>query len=384
MCTIDCNTSSHFQFGLVSTHTHHFLFSFARIIHLYHHHSTVQQYKMPTNKFKRQSNGVGSKILNVFALATIFALSVFCIVQVSTTVVAPVKVKQAQDRLISNLPADGFPRILIAGPCSGSSAIVKFTKVILESHGYDVFHGSEPLLRPEQKNVFYVNARTSLHQRFNREPTRNEILSESLVLYNQKSFQTNRILLIKANSIPKLVIDTLKTMGARFAFTYRSNVLDRAVCAVRDCFLKGDPIGCQVFSNGTRADMCFNRRHIDEKLMANFDTDKLHSYMEYKERQNEDRIGMFTRSFSPSTFAAYEDLFKFEYSRSEETLKESVHAWTDLLQSFGDINKTTVEAALMPYWDTRPKNQPHSTVIFNIEEVKGSLLESPFETFLRK
>jgi len=321
----------------------------------------------------------------MFKLATILALSVFCSVQVSTTVMdIGVKVKQAQDRLISNLPADGFPRILIAGPCSGSSATVKFTKVILEAHGYDVFHGSEPLLRPEQNNNFYDDARTSLQQRINREPTHDEILSESLFLYNQKAFQANKILLMKANHIPKVVIDTLENMGARFAFTYISNVLDRAVCSARDCFLKGAPIGYQVFHNGTRADMCFNRRHIDEKVMANFDTDKLHSYMEDKKRDNEDRIGMFTRSFSPSTFAAYEDLFEFEYSRSEETLKKSVHAWTDLLRNFGDINKTTVEAALMPYWDTRPKIQPHSTVIFNIEEVKGSLLESPFETFLRK
>ena len=321
----------------------------------------------------------------MFALSTILAFAVFCAVQVSTTVVTPFEVKQAQqDQLISsNLPADGFPRILIAGPCSGSSATVKFTKVILEAHGYDVFHGSEPLLRPEQKNSFYDDARTSLKQSFNREPTRNEILSESLFLYNQKAFQTNRILLIKANHIPKQVKDTLENMGARFAFTYRSNVLDRAVCAARDCFLKEDPIGRQVFLNGTTADMCFNRRHIDEKLMANFDTDKLHSYMEDKERQNEDRIDMFTRSFSPSKFAAYEDLFEFEYSRSEETLKKSVHAWADLLQSFGDINKATVEAALIPYWNTRPKKPSHSTVIYNIEEVKGSLLESPLEMYLR-
>jgi hypothetical protein len=344
---------------------------------------TVHTHDQIFNKMS-QSN-CGSRIQPILAI-TILILTVLYSIQFSDLsgafpTIGYKEEPRPQATRIKNLTADGSPRILIAGPCSGSSATMKFAKVILEAHGYLVFHGSEPLLRPNQKNSFYKEGRANLNNRNITKPTRDEILSESLILYNQKAVRNNKILLIKANHIPMEVMNTLKKMRSKFAITVRSNILDRAVCAVRDCFSKNDPIGHQVFRNGTAAEVCFKRRHTTEKVMADFnDTEKLLSYMHDKEKQNDKRIEMFTKKFAHSKYAAYEDLFMFEYSHTKEIFQISVKAWTDMLQSFGDIEEHIVKAALMPFRDTRQKPS-HSSVIYNAEEIKNLLQGTPFQSY---
>ena len=80
---------------------------------------------------------------------------------------------------------------------------------------------------------------------------------------------------------------TLESLNAKFAFTYRKNTLGRAVCSVRDCFIKERSIGHQVFPNGTEIDLCYSRRSSSEKVMAEIDDfQELLSYTEEKECLN--------------------------------------------------------------------------------------------------
>jgi len=282
------------------------------------------------------------------------------------------------------IPADGFPRVLIAQPCSGSSATIIFTQVILKAHGYDILHGSQPLLRPHQKDRFYDDAKASLKESLARDPTHKEIRLESLILYNKRAILKNQIVLFKLNNLQDDVMDTLQSMNTKFAFTYRRNTLDRAICSVRDCFVTDSPFGHQVFPNGTMSDLCFNRRQSQHKVMAMFDDGQaLISYMEEKERILEQRIERYSPSIAPSKGVAYEDLFAFEYTSSEKVLESSVKEWCNLLRSFGDINEFTVKEALTPYWNSRKLEPSHSSVIHNANEIKEALEDSPFQAYFR-
>jgi len=282
------------------------------------------------------------------------------------------------------ISADGFPRVLIAEPCSGSSATVMFTEVILKAHGYDILHAGEPLLRPHQKDHFYDDANTRLKESLGRDPTHEEIRSESLILYNKRAILKNKIVLFKINNLQDDVLDTLQSMNTKFAFTYRRNTLDRAICSVRDCFVRDSPFGHQVFPNGTMSDLCFNRRQGQQKVMAMFDDGQaLISYMENKERILEQRIERYSPSIAPSKGVAYEDLFAFEYTSSEQVLESSVKEWCNLLRSFGDINEVTVQEALTPYWNSRKVEPSHSSVIHNANEIKEALEDSPFQAYFR-
>merc|ERR1719444_448782 len=54
----------------------------------------------------------------------------------------------------------------------------------------------------------------------------------------------------------------LKQMDTRVVYAYRENILDHAVCKVRDCFT--DHYGIPVNGRGQRSDLCFNRRAGDK------------------------------------------------------------------------------------------------------------------------
>ena len=251
---------------------------------------------------------------------------------------------------LGSLPTDQSPRVLIAEPCSGSSATIQFTAIILRAHGFEVMHGGQPLLRPKQKNRFYADAKISLQISLQRDPTKMEILSESFVQFSQRAAHVNKIFLFKANKIPKEIMDTLESLNAKFAFTYRRNTLDRAICSVRDCFLEDRPIGHEVYVNGTESDLCFGRRESNEKVMAEIDdVPMLFSYMEDEERTHIKRIEEFSGVIAPSKVAAYEDLFAFEYMKSQRDFrKKSVKHWRDMLRNYCEIREEVAKEASMP------------------------------------
>ena len=325
-----------------------------------------------------------SLTLTCLALATVSEYQTQVLVMNNTGMAAfDNRVTKSSDPVLP--AADGFPRVLIAQPCAGSSATIKFATVILEAHGYAVLRGGQPLLRPKKKDRFYNDAKHSLKQSLGRDPSHHEIMSESLILFNKRAVLENQIVLFKVNNIPKYIMDTLESMDTKFAFTYRRNTLDRAICAVRDCFVADIPIGHQVFPNGTVSDLCFNRRFSHEKVMAKFDdVELLMSYMEGKDRSNEKRVEAFSTIVAPSTDVAYEDLFAFEYTNSVRVLESSVKEWCNLLRNFGDIREDVVKEVLIPYWNSMEMEKSHSSVIYNANEIKDALDASPFRDYYRK
>jgi putative lipase involved disintegration of autophagic bodies len=174
------------------------------------------------------------------------------------------------------------------------------------------------------------------------------------------------------------MLKTLEEMGAKYAFTYRDNVFDRAICVTRDCFQKTS-LGYQVFSNGTEADLCFQRRQFSqEKILAYINnTDVLIDFMKRMKQQNEERMVFYKPFVSPAEMWSYEDLFLFEYTDSQAIYDQSVKAWSSFLRNFADIQETKVEKALRLYRNSRPPPSPHSDVVYNIESVTKELSKDP-------
>jgi hypothetical protein len=292
-------------------------------------------------------------------------------------------------RKTKRLPADGFPRVLISSACSGSSATLKFSHSILEAHGYDVFVGSEPvgtIIPNHRTNDFYNQAKKNLEDRFNREPTPKEITIESIRLNNEKALSENKILLIKINNIWKEGGEVLSKMGTKFAFSYRSNLIDRAICVVRDCF-QNESFGHPVFLNGTRSDSCFNRRSSkEEKVLANItNTDSFINFIIKKESENRHRIRKHQSYLTPkATVQSFEKLFQFEYTDNEEILEESVKLWCKLLGNFVEtIDENIVREVLRPHMNVLPPLSPHSTLIYNYDVIEETLARVTSPLLLR-
>jgi hypothetical protein len=266
---------------------------------------------------------------------------------------------------------DDFPRMIITGPCSGSSITIQVAKHILEAHGYQVFAGKEPNV--PRRNRFYDEALEKLRKRLKKEPTSSQIVAESFKILNDITIKRGKILLIKLSNIREDMLEPLKEMGAKYAFTYRDNVLDRAVCVTRDCFQKNN-LGYQVFSNGTRSELCFDRRKSKDKILAYINnTDAMIDFMQRLKIENEKRLVDYKPFVTPAEMWSYEELFVFEYTDSRKVFDQSVQMWSGFLKNFAAINQTKVEEVLSLYRNSRPLPSPHSSVIYNINDVKRAL-----------
>lgn len=264
--------------------------------------------------------------------------------------------------------ADGFPRLLITSPCSGSSATVRFSRKILEAHGYKVHVGDEPGV--PSRNHFYDAAKANLEAKLKRKPTAREIVIESFKLYNEKAFSRNAILLIKINHVWGETGKELVQMGAKFAYAHRSNIIDRAICVVRDCF-QNEKFGHQVYANGTASDSCFSRRKSPEKVQAYInDIGALVDYMTRKQRDDLNRMNNYeTYIVPPAEIQTYEELFQFEYTPNQQIFEHSVKAWCKLLGNFINVDESIVRETLRPYQNSLPPLPPHSELIYNYKQV---------------
>ena len=283
-----------------------------------------------------------------------------------------------------DLPADGHPRVIFASPCSGSSATIQFTERILRAHGYNISHGGQPILKKPKEIL--EKAKELFRAKMDREPTLQETLGEAFAFYNERAKKDGQIVLFKINNPSHEVLNSLNQLGTKFAYTYRSNVLDRAICASRDCFTKGR-LGHPVHANGTEADACFNRRQhsSDDILLANFsDTRALIAQMEEWEIKDERTKNHYKSLYDPAKALAYEDLFRFEYTDSEYIFKQSVEAWCAFLQTFGDIKVPTVERVLLAYRNSRPPRSPYEETIYNFDDVKKTFEGSKFNDYLSR
>ena len=281
------------------------------------------------------------------------------------------------------LPPDGHPRGLIVSPCSGSSATIQFTKRILQAHGYNVSHGGQPILHKPKKILDVAKERLQTKMKKDQEPTLSETLGETFQVFNERATKNGKIFLFKIHYLfDDEITESLEQLGTKFALSYRNNVLDRAICASRDCFAQGT-LGHQVYTNGTRADTCFDRRNINnETFLANFnDTKSLLSKMRKWASEDVALKNEYKRFYDPGEAVAYEDLFEFEYTDSDEVFQQSIQAWSRFLRGLADINIPILENVLIKHKNSLQATPPYHEVIYNFDEVKAAIEGSEFEHF---
>jgi hypothetical protein len=279
---------------------------------------------------------------------------------------------------------DMLPRMLVMGGCSGSSFIMLVAMKLLEVHGIPfVWFDDTEMLKPE-KNKFYTweTGMGSAMKKANE-----DALSRGGVL----AFQAMTNMLTTEGSGEQGgqvevtwddVKDDLKGMGTHVVYAKRENLLDHAVCKVRDCFTS--QFGIPVDENGQRSKLCFDRRKAESgEYKAKMIPPKLVKMIKKTADDVELEQKILAETFPQFNVVTMEDLLAYQYS--EDDLTTSVEAWKSFMESWGvPPDMDAIKKFLQKDIGSHKKPGPHSETIYNIDEVKEELLNEHLDKYLRE
>jgi len=276
--------------------------------------------------------------------------------------------------------------VLMEG-CSGSTFVIGHSKSVAECLGYKAYPSKYELFK-EDKNRWYKQAEAD-----------GGGWTEALNAMAQDASRGNATIVINADfwsgsDISPLLTDSMHDLDTPFVVAYRRNVLDLAICNVRDCFHPGKTLGYPTY-DGEQSDLCFNRRFADidqAKYKAHLDVDKLVPFMLEKEAESQaaaprlERYG-YTGGGAGGRIQVvdYESLASLQYPDVRESgqYTTSVDAWERLLRTWRlPFTREKLEACLEPYVGTYHPPRPHATVVDNIEEVAHALKTSTWDGHL--
>lgn len=277
------------------------------------------------------------------------------------------------------------PRVLIAEGCVGSHGVAFIIAEIMNQHNLnvdlDMFGGEIELSEPE-KNPFRSSAEALLRkeERFVSVfgPRHDEIMAEAFVQMNEYASQQYRILFFKANThhlddTQRAVTRGLKSMNAKFASVVRENLLDRAICIIKDCLYTD--VGYPV-KDGVKTDLCFSRRENKNVIVKAYISD-FPKFIQFLNKMYWDgvrNLKYVDEMIAPARTESFEDLFQFEYTDNEEVFQKSHSAWISLLLSMiENIDEGIVEKVLRQYQNSHKMPPPHSELIENFDEFVDAL-----------
>mmetsp|Transcript_49921 Transcript_49921/g.98627 ORF Transcript_49921/g.98627 Transcript_49921/m.98627 type:complete len:331 (-) Transcript_49921:402-1394(-) len=283
------------------------------------------------------------------------------------------------------------PRILVMEGCSGSTFVQQLARKLLFAHGITA-RGPLEMLNPcaswephcKEQDIFWDHTTsenvTQAHSHLEKslEKAVSFMHKKNRVFMSKVTFNT-----IKTNTPLR---EKLLKLKVTVAVVIRSNVLDVAVCQVRDCFGdEGYLCGHSVDIAGNRSDMCFARRdHPEVITMAKFDAkclvEKLSSDwftgVRYPDSVQDDMKILSTNYCNPIT---YEDLMAFQTNNhgalrtSHREFERSVLGWSALLLCWGVTPvQAHIAAVLRPTAETRSPSS-HDRTIFNADEIRSAL-----------
>lgn len=290
------------------------------------------------------------------------------------------------DNINSTIMTKGYMEFLpfflvVEQGCSGSTAISKFIREIITAHGLQRFNvGSEFLnvKRKKYKNKIYSEL---VNKSEYANSTREEILLASVEIAKKEAEGQGQLFFFKAQVkyAEGEFRERLDEIGVTYAGVYRDNVLDRCICATRDCF--ADSAGYPVFaSNGTRTDLCFARRKFEVPILAHLENPELEHCLT-KSLSQAERI-----KWQDFPSVSQESLFEFEYTESDEAFDRSIMVWMKLLGPFLShaLDERIVRRTLKEYRGSRPPPKPHKELVSNywnlVKEIKGT----KWNKYLRK
>jgi hypothetical protein len=278
------------------------------------------------------------------------------------------------------------PLVVVDNGCEGSTAVMRQLIILLNAHGLKTIGHEWEILKP---NKNYLYGKLINHPKIATLPsTMKNVNVDAMVQSIQSIHQSvidtypyNGYLTFKMNNgeYKALSSKMSQVLQPIYVGTYRENSLDKCVCLVRDCF--NSNVGYPVFADGTKTDLCFQRRKSDAKIKAYFYSNKLVNNCIQK---NMDHIQEEKKMSILSFVASEETLFEYEYSSDINAMKRSISAWSGILKPYlGDFyNENVVSNTLKETQNSRGISY-HDDVIQNLEDVKKVLYAHNMGSLLR-
>jgi hypothetical protein len=269
--------------------------------------------------------------------------------------------------------------MLVMGGCSGSSFVMGVAMKMLQYLGSNIVHfGDSEMLKPE-KNRFYKKEYG---------------MGPAMVEAKDFAREHGGILVFQAmaNQLTAKADDGLSwgemvpyfaSMGTRAVFVYRKNLLDLAVCNVKDCFTKqfGDPVD----SHGKPSDLCFDRRSKKNvgEYKAKFHDGKVVDAIQHFNKGRTEARSVLKENFIFETVVA-EELLAYQYG-NPHGMHEATKAWKKFMASWGvAVSEEKIKQFLVENAAKRDMPGPHSDTIYDVEAVKKALDEAHLLRYFRE
>lgn len=197
------------------------------------------------------------------------------------------------------------------------------------------------------------------------------------------------------------VTRVLRESQAVLGFTYRGQVLDRLVCTIIDCMNHKEnwaqyfpeDVGYPVFSsNGTQANLCFQRRKFNVDTQAIVNVKQVVPVLEQIRQRNlaQSKDVRSLDANAPSVDTT--ELWAYERDSSNASLILSTSAWAQLLQivpACSEIKSSSLELKIAQYLADpahgrdQYREEPHSQSIRNADELHTTVKESGSAELMR-
>jgi len=153
---------------------------------------------------------------------------------------------------------------------------------------------------------------------------------------------------------------------------------------VKDCFVSNQ-MGHPVDSRGKQRYECFQRRKAgltDADYKAKLNIEHLLSGLHAQAEDLKRATTIVEKELGPSCNVSYEDLFEFEFSDQGVALEKSFHAWSKVLSALEVPPRRDI---ILEYLKGVPTRNPYPLreAIFNFDEVRAELEDSPFAWMLQ-
>ena len=213
-------------------------------------------------------------------------------------------------------------------------------------------------------------------------------MAESLAKTHAAVVEQKGLLLFNPPPLDKETAKKAVDLGTRAVSMIRSNVLDRLICKVRDCFdrQRGTAVNG---TSGNPTTECFHRRRLANPLATKAllhphrliaELQRLHD-LNSKQIQHIRDLG-----FSDVVPVTYEFLTAFEYDSGDGRLvNQSVREWATVLDAFGfALSQSDISDRLHASgWIGSRPLESHHDLIFNYDAVASVLSKNSHQHFIR-
>lgn len=364
-----------------------------------HYESLMNQEKTKDSRVSGRWNK--RKIVITFGFSLLFVYCSLHFVK-NTRTSAEISSSTTEDvKVFDESDSNGLsPRVILMLGCSGSTTVNNFLYKVLRDHGiviHDFRYKSEKMEYANFEMLTERNIPAHIRDEVNEwyksldvtRPDPKTKIIEELRRLNEELSEQNEVLMVKTATRDMEYITAFQDrFDASFTSIYRSNMLDVLICFIKDCFSWEvmDSLGYMTFENGTRADVCDERRK-DEfkslKLSVHLETKVLIDHIQKLELQNQERIDISTPLVYPSKPQTSEDLFAYEFTSDEDTFQMSLNAWIMALRPLvTTVQPEILESRMRPTQSTR-SHPNYSDEIENYLEVYSALEKAGKLHFLR-